>query len=260
MSKDERSNAPPSKTLARGLEVLEHVALSNRAMRLKDVANAFDMDMASAHRILKTLEEMGYLDRLTIGRAYGPGQKLRMLANPLFPTERMIEALRPLVHELSETTGQVSHVGILQDSQVMLAEVALTPVARISVKQAVGDVEELYCSAIGKAILAFLPRSEQQPLLRAQSYFPHTEFTYVTKSALLRELGKIASSDISFDDREGSLDIACIAAPVLDQSGYPVAAIGISSISSTLDGPIAGQTHLISAVRKTAAQASALLA
>lgn len=259
MSKDERSKNPPSKTLARGLEVLEYVALANRSMRLKDVANAFNMDMASAHRILKTLEEMGYLDRLTVGRAYGPGQKLRTLANPLLPTEQMVETLRPLVHELTDATGKVAHVGILQDGQVTLVEVALTEAAKISVKQAVGDVEELYCSALGKAILAILPHSEQKPLLQAQSFLAHTEFTLTTKTGLLRELANIATSKIAFDNREGSLDVACIAAPVMDQSGYPVASIGISSVSSTLNGSITIQSHLISAVQRAASHASELL-
>ncbi|MEH6523531.1 helix-turn-helix domain-containing protein [Sulfitobacter sp.] len=166
--------SPPSKTLARGLEILEHIALANRSMRLKDVAEAFDMDMASAHRILKTLEEMGFIDRLAVGRTYGAGQKLRSLADPLRPTKRIVDALRSLVPKLTESTRHVAHVGILQRSQVVLAEVALTETAKLRTN-------------------AITARTK---------FYPHTEFTLQTKLALRRSLADIKTTKIAFDDRE----------------------------------------------------------
>lgn len=256
---DPNPKSLPAQSLARGLRILEYIALSNRAVRLKDVANTFEMDMASTHRILKTLEEMGYVSRLSVGKSYGPGDQLRVLSESFSAVDRMVERLKPTIVDLAQATGQIAHIAILQGAHAVLAEVALSPDAKVSVRQAPGDIDELYCSAIGKSLLAFRPAHEQNALLRTITFEEFTPYTLKSLPALKRELKVVKQAGIAFDDRENDLEIACHGAPVLDKDGYAVAALGISMLARSLSGTVREEEERCKLVIQAAQKASALV-
>lgn len=249
----------PSQSLARGLEVFEFIAFSRRAVRLKDVATAFELDMASTHRILKTLEELGYISRLSIGKAYGPGEKLQTLAKSFSAVDRMIELLHPVVVGLADATGLVAHTAIRREDHAVLAEVAVSAEAKVTIRQAPGDADELFCSAIGKSLLANLPSFEQNGLLRSLKFTAHTPHTITSMAALKRELTKVNQEGIAFDDKEGDLQISCIGAPILDQDGFALAAIGVSMLASSIPGSVREEQEKAERVREAAAEATRLV-
>lgn len=245
---DKTKKTLPSQSLARGLRVLEHIVFSRRAVRLKDVAEVFDMDMASAHRLLRTLSELGYIARLEIGKAYGPGPRLKEVAGSFEAIDRILEELTPIVSRLAEDSGQIAHVAILDGSRAVLTEVVSAKNAAVTVRQAVGDTDELYLSAVGKVLLANLPEYEQNALLRTIKFEQRTPNTLVSMAALRRELADVRDNQVAFDDCEGSLEVACIGAPILDTDGFAIAAIGISVPSATLGSSIRDckdQTELV---------------
>lgn len=250
---------PPSKTLARGLDVLELVLQAGTPMRLKDVAVQMEMDMASAHRALRTLELSGYLIRGGAERSYAPGQKIWTISRCLPDLKDAFEKLSPVLEVLSERTGQVAHIGMLDGSRVVLTDVVLTSSARVSVTQAAGDMEDVYCSAIGKTLVAFAPSALKSRVISDQSFTRHTEFTISDREALAMELSEIRRKRVAFDDREGSLDVSCIAAPICDPSGRAIIAIGISTIASKLYKPIYEKTDWIEAVAASAERAERLI-
>lgn len=250
-------DGPPSKTLARGLDVLEMVLQADPPMRLTDVAERMQMDMASAHRMLRTLEVNGYLLRGEGERSYRADQKIWTLLHSLPSTAEVINGLHPLLEELSVTTGQIAHIGVLEKTHVVLVDVALTPAARISVSQATGDTEEIYCSAIGKVLAAFAPAGHSEAILNAQSFKRHTAFTILGRDMLEQELREVRELGVAFDDREGSLDVSCIAAPILDPSGCTKIAVGISTIAANLTGSIRDREDWIASVKDAAARATA---
>lgn len=249
----------PSKTLARGLDVLELVLHANKPMRLKDVADEMDMDMASAYRALRTLELSGYLIRGGAERSYAPGQKIWTISRCLPDLKDAFDKLSPVLEMLSERCGQVAHIGMLDGTRVVLTDVALTPSARVSVAQAAGDMEDVYCSAIGKTLVAFAPSGLKSRVLSDQSFTRHTDFTITDREGLEMELSEIRRTKVAFDDREGSLDVSCIAAPIFDPSGRAVIAIGISTVASKLTLSIHEKSDWIEAVAASAAQAERLI-
>ncbi len=249
----------PAQSLARGLEVFEFIAFSQRAVRLKDVSEAFELDMASAHRILKTLEQLGYVSRLSIGKAYGPGDKVQALARSFSTTDRMVKLLHPIVVELAETTGRIAHTAIRQDNHAILAEVAIGSNAKVTIRQAPGDADELFCSAVGKSLLANVPKFEQNALLKSLKFTPHTENTITTMSALKRELATVKKTGVAFDNCEGDPQICCIGSPIFGKDGMALAAIGISMLSTSLSGPIFDEKVSIEQVKEASKRASDLV-
>jgi DNA-binding IclR family transcriptional regulator len=224
-------------TLSRGLSILEFVARSERFVRLRDVAEHFGLDRSAALRFLRTLEADGYLARHEAMKLYSIGPKL--LSFPRVPAgvERIVEAARPVLIELALAAGQMSHLAVLTGSQAALVEVVASN-APVSVKQAVGDLEPLNSSAVGKALYSFLPEAERRRLAQRIDFVPHTSRTITDLAALEAEAREIRVSGIAFDRNEGNDQVCCLGCPILDAHGAPLASIGLSYVAAHLPRPI----------------------
>lgn len=242
---------PPLSTLHKGLNILEYIAKSDRLVRLRDVAEAFSMDRSTALRFLKTLQSTGFIDKYEELKAYSITAKLVELYQPQPKLEQLIDRIKPYLVKLAQTTKQSAHLGILQDKSATLVGVETSP-GRIAVKQAVGDLEPLYSSAVGKAIYSFLPDHERIQLAQNLSFKKQTKHTIQTIEALEIEAAIIQNTGVAFDNKEISTEICCIACPIFDKARRPIASIGISMIAALLEGSLSEQQALIAAVTNIA--------
>ena len=127
----------------------------------------------------------------------------------------------------------------------------------IAVQQAPGDLEHLYCCAIGKSIFAFLPDNERARLVAELVFHRHKPATLADLGQLEAECRDIRAARVAFDRDEGPAPLACIAVPILDQAGHPVASVGISAIAALIGRPIDQHTDWIAAVKRCAARMAA---
>lgn len=224
-------------TLSRGLAILEFVAHSHRFVRLRDVAEHFDMDRSSALRFLRTLEATGYVVRHEAMKVYSVGPRVLTFPRLAASTERVIALARPELEKLGRSTGQIAHLATLNGLDAVLVEVVASD-APVSVKQAVGDLEPLYSSAVGKAIYAFMPEAERETLSRRIEFAPFTTRTILNVRTLEEEVAAIRASGVAFDRQEGNDHVSCVGSPILNADGVPVAAIGLSYVSAHLEKPI----------------------
>lgn len=231
------ANGTTLTTLSRGLAILEYVAKAGHLVRLRDVAEHFAMDRSSALRFLRTLEAEGYLVRHVAMKVYSLGPKL--LTFPRLPdrVERVIELARPVLERLGRATTQVAHLATLNGLNAVLAEVVASDAA-VSVKQAVGDLEPLYSSAVGKAIYAWLPEAERAAVGKRIDFVAFTPRTITGIAALDAEAATIRALGVAFDRQEGNEHVSCIGCPIFDGDGTLVASIGVSYVTAHLDGAI----------------------
>ncbi|MFD1557500.1 IclR family transcriptional regulator [Paraburkholderia silviterrae] len=235
----------------KGLLIFEYVLEADRPLKLHEVAAHFDIDKASAFRFLNTLERAALVIKDPVLKTYVPGPKLGSWARMLRPDTSLVDTARPFLKKLSVMTKQTSHLAVLQNDRVVLIEVM--PADNIvSVKQSSGDWEPLYCTAVGKAIMAFLPEGERNRLIDQITFREFTPTTLTTPEMLRVELTEVEKEKLAYDDGETNSQLGCIAAPIFDTTRYPVASIGISMIYPLFpEGPKA-QTGFISAVSQIA--------
>lgn len=224
-------------TLSRGLNILEYVAKAGQLVRLRDVAEHFAMDRSSALRFLRTLEAEGYLVRHIAMKVYSLGPKLMTFPRLPDKAERLIALARPVLERLGRATSQVAHLATLNGFNAVLAEV-VTSDAAVSVKQAVGDLEPLYSSAVGKAIYAWLPDAERASVSKQIKFVAFTPRTITEVAALDAEAAEIRSLGVAFDRQEGNEHVSCIGCPIIAADGTPIASIGLSYVTAHLAGTI----------------------
>lgn len=215
-------------TLQRGLAILDYLAAAGGPVRMSDVAAQFDIDKANATRLLQTLYECGYAERAD-GRRYVLGDK--MLGDSGRQLEGVI-ALRERTHSLLEglveASGECAHMAVLVADKVWYIDKISSP-HPLRVDHPVGALSPLHCTALGKAFLSFSPKQVTGALPR------YTARTLVDQDQLERELTVSRQRGYTNDDEEFSPGVRCVAAPVFDQRGRMVAAVGLSGPTARID-------------------------
>ncbi len=216
-------------SLHRGLQILEFLITSGRPLRLADVAQHFAMDKASAFRFLQTLERYGLVAKDGTRKIYGVGGKLLHWAVTVGSAAGIVALARPHLRRLVEDTGESAHFGILSNDQALLLDY-IGAQGVLVVQNRVGVYEPVYCTALGKAVLAFQSDDIRRDILKRIELKRYTDKTVVRPIDIERLLEAVRREGIATDDAEYTDLLYCVAAPVFGGDGLPVGAIGISMV------------------------------
>jgi DNA-binding IclR family transcriptional regulator len=209
------------KSLAKGLRAID-LLLQNHDVGTLEIASALAIDKGAASRLLHTLVESGYALQGS-NRRYQPGPKLRTRSGqPIAPGGASIrERARPLLERLHQSTKETAHLALRADDRVLYFDKIDTDLP-LRVDRPVGTLSPLHCTALGKIFLAY----GEAPLPR--SLAGYTTRTPVDLETLRAALQRIVEVGYALDDEEFAVGIRCAAAPLRDNTGRVVAAVGIS--------------------------------
>ncbi|MBZ0230501.1 MAG: IclR family transcriptional regulator [Bauldia sp.] len=246
------------RTLDRGLRILDHVIADDKPLKLRDVADAFDIDRAMAFRFLQTLCEFGLLHKDARTKGYSPGGQFYSWMIRARQRLDIADTVRPFLREVVRRTEQSAHLGMLVDAQVLLIDFVPSENV-ISVKNRVGVLEPVYCTAIGKAIASQFPREERDRLIDGLDLVRYSPRTITDREAAKSHLAEVAKNGFAVDDGEFNELLACVAVPLRAPGASPALSIGVSLIR-----PVIADDHKIVGVvaehlRAVAAEIEALL-
>ena len=212
----------------------------DQALALSEISHRVGLPKSTVHRLANQLCAVGWLERNSGG--YRVGLRLLELGSVALQRTGLREAAFRHLHSLAQRTGLAVHLGILDHGEVVYLDRVVT--ARVSLPTRVGGREPAYCTALGKAMLAFEDPASQAAALTGMSR--RTEFTVIEPRALQATLDGARQTGIAYDREEAYRGIACIASPI--RSGGR--AIGAVSVT----GPVARmRAHsLVHDVRNTA--------
>jgi DNA-binding IclR family transcriptional regulator len=224
------SQAP---ALQRGLAVLELLAARAEGATLSEISNALHLSPASIFRLTGVLEESGYVLREGPTRRFRLSRKLLLLAQPQHEGRSLVESCLPAMREVLQLTGETVQLCVLAEHEcVMIEQLPSTHPFKYIVD--LGSRPPVYCAAPGKAMLAHLPEDEAVAALCAMKLERHTGRTLTSRRDLLEDFAKIRARGFAVDQGEHFEGIHCVAAPLLDRHGHPVAAITIAGPSSRI--------------------------
>jgi len=202
---------------------------------------------ACAHRLMKTLEEIGAVVRDRRG-CYRPGMVLATLSKDVAVGDLIRATSEDLLSNLAGRLKGVIHVGVLNSAMVSYAAKFGEPV-RVPIPSRVGAQQEAYCSALGKVLLAGMPAQELEDFLYDGDFVALTPQTITTVASLRSELAAVRHRGYAVDNREVFQTISCVGAPIRDPQGNTIAAISFADAASNVchswEEEVSG--HLLSA-------------
>lgn len=226
MIRARESKSAPVGVVTKVLRILETLHASPSGLQLKDVAQQTTIHKSTAYRFLAHLENEGYVFRDSSG-AYAIGVRLARLASGLSYQTTLRKIGRPVLQQLWRATGETVNLGVLDGREVLYLDVMESAHTFRLVSQ-VGSRRPLYCTALGKAILAFTPEEEQQYFLAGITFERLTPNTCRSLTQLRKDLAASRQRGYSMDNEEVYLGSRCISAPIFDSSGKVAAAISVS--------------------------------
>lgn len=224
----ERSNTrPDTGTLGKAMQVLEVIATSQKPMRFTDVLKAVDQPRGTLHRQISNLVEEGLI-HVNDDHAYTPGIRLLKFATRAWSQNSFRTIAQPHIEALHEATGETVHLGQLNDLEVIYLD-KIESNQTVRMHSQVGKASPLFCTGIGKAMLARLPDDEARERIDRIAFTRHTPTTIVNPTDMAKELEQIRVAGVSHDREEHEAGIYCVAASV---AGTNLATIGGLSVTA----------------------------
>jgi IclR family KDG regulon transcriptional repressor len=215
-------------SLARGIQILRLLASQTGSCGVTEVAERLRVDPSTAYRLLSTLEVHGFVVQDPGSKKYTLGYGILEVTSGLLRRLSVVEVSQPHLFALTTKVGESSHVAV-RDRQFAVSVGLESAAGALRVETILGTPEPLYCTAVGKALLADFTRPQLDELFGGKQLERHTPHTLTTIDELEVDLARVSRLGYAFDDEELHPGVRCIAAPVRDYSGRIVAAFGISS-------------------------------
>ncbi len=221
---DEKSNQV--KSVVKAFLIMEELDRSGE-LSIGEMSERLDMDKATVHRLVNTVKASGFVVQNPDNKKYSNSLKLLAMGNRVMGKLGVKQIARPYMEELSEKTGETVNLGTVVDNRIIYIDKLLSN-STIKVDLGVGVTVPVYCSGLGKAILAFTPEQELEEIMKSLSFERYTDNTITDRKRLLEEFAKIRHAGFAVDDEEYIGGLVCFGAPIFDFDGVPVAAVSIS--------------------------------
>jgi DNA-binding IclR family transcriptional regulator len=226
MIRARESKSAPVGVVTKVLHILETLHEAPSGLQLKDVAQLTGINKSTAYRFLAHLEHEGYVFRDSSG-AYAIGVRLARLASGSSYQTTLRKLSRPVLQQLWRVTGETVNIAVLDGREVLYLDVMESSHTFRLVSQ-VGMRRPVYCTALGKAMLAFIPEEEQQYFFDGMAFERFTPHTIRGAAQLRKEFALIRQRGYSIDNEEAYLGSRCIGAPIFEASGKIAAALSVS--------------------------------
>jgi IclR family transcriptional regulator, KDG regulon repressor len=215
----------------RTLDILEAVLNSEDELSLKEISEITGLNISAVRRYATTLTKRGYLFQKNKGGKYSIGLKLMRFSNPISASINIREVALPFLKKLSDDTCETVHMAMLDGIQLVTLEI-IVPKQVIRIYPEIGDTKKyfpLYCTALGKILLAYMPKKTYQGIVKNMDLKVFTENTISNLATLDSELSNVRRDNVAFDDEEYKPGIRSVAVPVRNDNGNVIAAISLVS-------------------------------
>lgn len=238
MTTKDVSSKPALNSIEKGFLVLESLAQFDFPVSLKLLTQHTRLPKPTLYRILQTLVGTGYVTHDSARGHYAISPKLAEVGNSR-RYSALKEAALPLMDSLYRSFNETVNLGVLVGTNVQYVHVMETTKSlRWIVSPDAQD--DFYCTALGRAIAAFLPEESQERLLSQVHLEQRTPKTPVDSKSLRKILRDSRENGWALDDEENAVGVVCFATPLF-RRGEPIAAISVSMPKSRLTADLRSQ-------------------
>ncbi len=204
--------------------LLETLARADHPLPLKQLAKTTELPKPTAHRLLQTLQKLGYVVRAGTSADYLLGHRIQELARgPI--QQRIKNAALPLMQKLHKTLNETVNLGVREGFSIRYVDYFETSRPLRMILRP-GQTDPLFSTALGRAILSALPDDEVRRTLKAfqrevgaPRSFPLAKLQPIIAAARKRGWAE--------EHEETVKGVSCLAIS-LQRLGYPDAAVSIS--------------------------------
>jgi len=220
------------KSLVKALKVLECFNSKTPELGITQISKMLGIGKSSISNIVSTFEQMGYLEQNKESSRYTLGLKLleySFIINEHLGYQRLFY---DIMQDISTQFNTITYFAIYRDKRVFYLCNSYPSVAAYNYpyRTILGENAPLYCTAIGKSMMAYLPAEELEEVLKLERT-AFTDSTIIDEQALRAEIAAIRKQGYALDREEHEYGILCVGVPVFSGSNELFGAFSMSSIN-----------------------------
>lgn len=220
----------PIQSAERIFQILEYI-VANGPCGVVEIGNALDLHKSTVHRMLLSLTSLGYVTQDERTGKYEMTFKMVRLSSQILSKMDIFSIAHPRLEWLANVCRETVHLVQRVGNDVVYID-KVEPIgldSSIRMASHIGLLRPMYCSGVGKAILAELPLEEVRAIWEQSKPEKKTEYTITSLDRLEEELALIRKNGYAMDNEENEIGVRCIAAAVLDFQNKAKYAFSISA-------------------------------
>ena len=207
----EETGKNPIQVAERLFQVIERLA-ENGPMGIMDLSAELGFHKSTTHRLVTSLQYMGYIRQDEESLKYALSLKFLEIGSKILEQTNMASLIHPSLKKLSEQTGETVHLVRREGTEAVYIDKVESTVSSIRMVSRVGSRIPLYCSGVGKAIMATLPDEEVKKIWNESIIEKKTDKTITDFSQMQEVLEEVRQNGYALDDEENEKGVRCIAA------------------------------------------------
>ena len=216
-----------NKSLVKALTIIDLFDDHIQKLSEKEIADKLSSASSTVYPILFTFEKYGYLERSKKDKKYSIGLAFLRKGNLVLKKLDIRNRAQPFLEQLMLSCNENVHLAIMDEGKVMYID-RKEANQSLMIRSYIGKQVPANCTALGKAMIAFLEEQELEVFLEKEELVQTTENSIVDANDLKAELEKVRSDGYAIEIEEFQKGGVCIGAPVRNHQGNVVAAISIS--------------------------------
>jgi IclR family KDG regulon transcriptional repressor len=219
-------------SVATAIELLKAFSEDEVELGISTLAKRLGVAKSTAHRLATTLLTANLLEQDRASGKYRLGIALFRLGTLVRRRMNVSEVARPHLFSLRQTTNETVHLAILDGTEIMYVYF-LESTQAVRMRSDLGLRKPAYCTAEGQAILAFSPPETVDAVIQ-KGLHARTPQTITDPGGLMKALETVRQKGCAIEDEESEVGVRCIAAPIRNDAGEVVAAVGVAGPVSRL--------------------------
>ena len=216
------------KSLQKAMEVLE-CFIQKQPLGVTEISEKLGLYKSNVHNILMTFTALGYLTQDDETGKFHLGVSVMTLSRAFREGLDITRVAVPFMREIANEAGELIYLTIPKDDSVIYLEGISPDHQRMVSKSVAGEDCKMYCTAVGKAMLASMPKEEVEKCISGKLE-AYTENTITDKKSLL-EIEKTRIRGYGIDDMEIMFGIKCVGVALLNHDGKVEGGLSISAPS-----------------------------
>lgn len=221
-------------SLAKGLRVIEAFRAERPRLSISEVAEATELDRATARRCLLTLRDLGYAEY--DGKFFALTPRVLRLGTGALAAMPLAQLAQPWLDQLSDQIGQSTSVAILDETEIVyVARAAQRRVMSIGLMP--GSRLPAHCSSLGRVLLAAASEAEALAVVEASDLTPRTAMSLTDPREIMARIAQARTDGYAVIDQEVELGLRSIAVPLYNAQGRVVAALntGVAAVQASAE-------------------------
>ena len=220
------------KSIVKASKLMELLVTKNE-FQLAELCRLLESPKTTLHRLLLTLESLGYVQQNPKTLGYMASIKIFELGGKVAQNLDFIDIAKPLMITLSEKTGETINLGILDGTDVVCVG-KVESKQHLKLDQPIGSRAKAYHTGMGKAILAYLSEEERRQLFTKHTISLGTSKSLKSLNAVEEDLQRVRERGYAVDDEEYMIGVRCVGAPIFDHNSQGVAGLSIAGPASRM--------------------------